>query len=116
MLNLEPGRRIWLCTRATDMRRSFDGLSAQVRNDLGSDPTDGQLYVFVNRRQTMLKILGFDGDGYWVYAKRLEQGQFAGRRGDRRDKVSLSRTALLALIDGADIVVKRQRKRYRNAA
>lgn len=98
------------------MRRSFDGLSALVRNELGADPTGGNWFVFVNRRKTMLKVLAFDGDGYWIWSKRLEVGQFAVVNGERSGKITLSRTALLALLEGTDIVVKRQRKRYRRAA
>ena len=116
MLNLGAEARIWMCIRPTDMRRSFDGLSALVRNELGGDPTSGNWFVFVNRRKTMLKILAFDAGGYWIWSKRLEQGQFAAPGGSRSGKLPFSRTALLALIEGADIVVKRQRKRYRRAA
>ena len=115
MLTCDAGQRIWLCTRPTDMRRSFDGLSAQVRNLLGENPASGHWFVFVNRRGTMLKILAFDTGGYWVWAKRWSRG--ASRPGARgSDKCALTRTALLALIEGADIVVRRQRKRYRLAA
>ena len=115
-MNLGAEARIWMCIRPTDMRRSFDGLSALVRNHLGGDPTSGHWFVFVNRRKTMLKILAFDAGGYWIGSKRLEQGQFAAPGGSRSGKLLFSRTALLALIEGSDIVVKRQRKRYRKAA
>ena len=98
------------------MRRSFDGLSAQVRNELGADPTSGNWFVFVNRRRTMIKVLAFDGDGYWIWSKRLEAGRFAPRGATRSGKVLLGRRTLLALIEGTDIEVKRQRKRYRKAA
>ena len=116
MLSVLPGRRIWLCTGPTDMRRSFDGLSGQVRNHLGEDPSSGHWFVFINRRCTQIKVLAFEDGGYCVWSKRLEQGQFAtlGAGGER--KRLLSCTAMQALIEGVDIVVKRQRKRYKIAA
>ena len=116
MLNLGGDCRIWLYTPACDMRRSFDGLSALARTELGADPTNGHWYVFVNRRRTMLKVLAFDAGGYWIRSKRLEQGQFAALGGRAHGAIALTRTGLLALLEGADIRVTRQRKRYRRAA
>ena len=109
-------RRIWLCVAPTDMRRSFDGLAALARNHLGEDPSGGDWFVYVNRRRTIVKVLSFDGGGYWVWSKRLEAGRFAdpGVRGGR--KRALDRTALLALLEGVDMVVTGRRKRYRKAA
>ena len=104
--------RIWLCTQPIDMRCSFDGLSARVRRYLGEDPTNGHWFVFINRRRTMIKILGFDTGGYWIWSKRLEQDQFALGRGEKEMKRELNRTALLALVEGVDIKILRQRKRY----
>ena len=98
------------------MRRSFDGLSAMVRNELGADPTSGSWFAFVNRRRTMTKVLAFDSDGYWIWSKRLEAGRLASGGGTRGGKVALGGTALVALIEGTDVVIKRQRKRYRRAA
>ena len=116
MLSALSASRIWLCTQPTDMRCSFDGLSARVRRYLDEDPTSGQWFVFINRRRTMIKILGFDTGGYWIWSKRLEQGQFALGRGAQERKRELNRTALLALVEGVDIKIIRQRKRYRQAA
>ena len=116
MLSIAEGRRIWLCTSATDMRRSFDGLSAQVRRQLSEDPSRGDWFVFINRRRTQLKILAYEEGGYCVWSKRLEQGQFALPRPGEAIKQGMSRTALLALLDGIDMEVKRQRKRYKRAA
>lgn len=75
MLTRPP--RLWLCTVAVDMRRSYDGLAALVRHHLGRDPLSGHGFVFVNRRRTQLKCLYFDSDGYCIWSKRLERGQFA---------------------------------------
>lgn len=116
MLSVSAGRRIWLCTKPTDMRRSFDGLSAMVRNHLGEDPTRGEWFAFVNRRRTQIKLLAFDVDGYAVWSKRLEQGQFAALHATGAIKRSLSRTEFLALLEGVDMVIKRQRKRYKKVA
>lgn len=64
MLNISAQQDIWLCTQPTDMRRSFDGLSAQVSNHLGSDPANGHWYACINRRRTQIKVLAFEEGGY----------------------------------------------------
>ena len=73
MIGLDSQARIWLCTEPTDMRKSFRGLSALVRNQLKHDPLSGQYFVFVNRRKTQMKMLYFTATGYCLWAKRLEQ-------------------------------------------
>ena len=84
MLLPEGHLRVWLCTEAVDMRKSFDGLSALVKNLLNEDPLNGHLYVFINRRRTQMKILYFDRSGYAIWSKRLEQGQFVTHQGYRQ--------------------------------
>jgi len=103
--------RVWLYRRATDMRKSYDGLSALVKHALHEDPLDGALYVFVNRRRTQMKCLYFEGDGYCVWSKRLEQGQFRVRF-DGDDKVDMQLSTLKLLIDGIDLNSIRRFKRY----
>ena len=68
--------RIWLCTTPTDMRKSYNGLSALVKNRLQGNPLSGELFVFVNRRQNQMKVLYFDRCGYCIWLKKLEQGRF----------------------------------------
>jgi len=66
MIALGGDMKIWLCTQATDMRRSFDGLSAQVKQVLKDDPTSGALFVFINRRRTQMKCLYYEsGANVW---------------------------------------------------
>ncbi|MCP5414895.1 MAG: IS66 family insertion sequence element accessory protein TnpB [Chromatiaceae bacterium] len=112
MLIPESQVRIWLYGSPTDMRKSFDGLSALVRTRLAEDPLSGQLFVFINRRRTQLKVLYFDRGGYCVWAKRLEQGQFhplgAG------DKHRLEWTELKLILEGIDLRSIRRFKRYRH--
>ncbi len=93
------------------MRKSFDGLSALVKTQLDEEPASGQLFVFINRRRTQLKVLYYDRGGYCVWAKRLEQGQFHPQgQGDKRH---LEWTELKLILEGIDLRSIRRFKRYR---
>lgn len=103
--------RVWLYRRPTDMRKSYDGLSAMVKQVMHEDPLDGSLYVFINRRRTQLKCLYFEDDGYCVWAKRLEQGRFRVRW-DGEEKACIELNTLKLIIDGIDLDSVRRFKRY----
>lgn len=81
MLSVSPATRVFVALDPVDMRRSFNGLYAQVQTVLGQDPLTGHLFVFTNRLRNRLKILYFDGSGLWVCAKRLERGTFGWPKG-----------------------------------
>jgi len=102
--------RVRLYGQPCDMRRSFDGLSAMVRDELRADPTDGGLYVFVNRRATQMRVLYFDRSGFCVWAKRLEAGRFLSDWSQVRTR-GMDWTGLKLMLEG--IEPARQRKRYR---
>ena len=108
MLNLPGSSRILLYTPATDMRKSFRGLSALVYAHLGR-PEDGTYYVFVNRRRTHVKIMYFDGDGLAIFYKRLCRGQFVLPE-TVEAKVRLNRQGLMLLMEG--IVALRKKPRF----
>jgi transposase len=72
MFGLTASTRIYLYRGICDMRKSFDGLCGIVRSDLGEDPLSGSLFVFVNRRRSMVKLLYWDRDGLALWYKRLE--------------------------------------------
>ena len=76
MLTTRSVRRILASRDPVDMRKSFDGLVAVVRNTLGEDPLSGSLFVFVNRRGNYLKLVYWDRTGFCLFAKRLERGRF----------------------------------------
>ncbi len=105
---------IWLCNQPTDMRKSFQGLSALVRNQLKIDPLNGQYFVFVNRRKTQMKVLYFTPSGYCLWAKRLEQGQFRVQPTSKGQKL-LTPAGLQLLIDGIEVQKYRQFKRFKGA-
>ena len=69
---LSAAVRIFLCTRPTDMRKGFDGLTGLVREDFGQDPLTGHLFLFLNRRRDRIKILFWDHDGLVLYYKKQE--------------------------------------------
>jgi len=103
--------RVWLHRRPTDLRKSFDGLAALVKHALGEEPTSGELYVFVNRRRTLVKVLYFESGGYCLWSKRLEQGQFQVRFTGAH-KAALDLTTLGLIIEGIDTRALRRFKRY----
>jgi transposase len=105
--------KIWLHAKPTDMRKSFDGLSALAKNHVQEDPLSGHLFVFINRRQTQIKILYFDRSGYCLWAKRLEQGrfQYAQKNGEKQ---VLTATQLKLMIEGIELKNTQQKKRYQH--
>lgn len=102
-----------LCTQATDMRKSFAGLIAMVKNYLKDNPSNGQVFVFINKNRSLMKCLYFEPGGYCIWSKRLEQGRFA-MPGNKLSstKITLSATEFSALVEGFDIAIKKRRKRY----
>ena len=116
MIALGGDLKIWLCCQPTDMRKSFDGLSAQVKQVMNENPHSGTLFVFINRRRTQMKCLYFESGGYCLWSKRLEQGQFAMPGQAMEVKKLLCQTEFISLIEGLDMLIKRQRKRYKKAA
>ncbi|MBI5616741.1 MAG: IS66 family insertion sequence element accessory protein TnpB [Gammaproteobacteria bacterium] len=102
--------RLWLYQAATDMRKSYDGLSALVRQALGEDPLSGDLFVFVNRRRTQMRVLYFVGDGFCLWSKRLERGQF--QVSCQGGKQALDHTAWQLIVEGIDLRSVRRLKRY----
>ena len=82
MIPLSPATRIFLASGATDLRKSFEGLSDLVSRQFKKDPLSGHLYVFANRRKNRIKLLLWDRTGYLVLYKRLERGTFGWPSGE----------------------------------
>lgn len=75
MLSFE-GKKVCLACGDTDMRKSINGLAARVDGDFKLDVYGTAVFVFCNRRRDRVKILEWDGNGFWLYFKRLEKGKF----------------------------------------
>jgi transposase len=115
VITLSSAVRIFLCTRPTDMRKSFDGLTGLVQECFRQDPLTGHLFLFVNRRRDRIKILYFDRDGLAIWYKRLESGSFEMPRVAQGDGVELQPAQLAMILSGIDLSSARQRKRFQHA-
>lgn len=82
-----------------------------VKTELHENPLNGNLYVFVNRRRNQMKILFFDRNGYVIWSKRLEQGQFVFCANEK-SKLTLSYAQLQCLLEGIELNNARQYKRF----
>ncbi len=105
MLTLPASVRVFVARGATDLRRSFDRLSAQVQEVLGQDPLSGHVFVFFNRQRNRVKLLVWERDGFWLLYKRLEAGTFAAL-----DRDEINARELYLLLEGIEVV--RERRRY----
>jgi transposase len=98
MLQLTPQSRIFLAIQPVDFRKGIDGLGAVCRQVLGDNPLEGAIYVFRNRTGTALKLLLYDGQGYWIMMKRLSQGRFTWWPNSADTRVPLSARELIILL------------------
>ncbi|MCH7809635.1 MAG: IS66 family insertion sequence element accessory protein TnpB [Chloroflexi bacterium] len=76
MIQVTATTRVWVAVEAVDFRKGIDGLAQVCRQHLQQDPMSGAMFVFRNRRATAVKILAYDGQGFWLCHKRLSQGRF----------------------------------------
>ncbi len=112
MLTLPSAVRVFLVVTAVDMRGSFDALAGRVRA-LALDPQDGHLYVFLNRRRVLMKVLFFDRSGWCILAKRLERGTFQlPQIRDGQDRITIDSATLAMILEGIDLSRAPRRLRY----
>lgn len=76
MIQITPQMRVMVAIEAADFRRGIDGLAQLCRASLGVDPFTGTVFVFRNRRRRAIKLLVYDGQGFWLCHKRLSKGTF----------------------------------------
>lgn len=100
---------VYLCCGHTDMRKSINGLMTLVQESFSQDPFADAMFVFCNRSRNRLKILEWDGDGFWLYFKRLERGHFRWPTQGDATTMTLNANELTCLIDGARLEKKLKR-------
>ncbi|MBZ5526237.1 MAG: IS66 family insertion sequence element accessory protein TnpB [Acidobacteriia bacterium] len=101
MITLPTGTQVWIAAGVTDLRRGFTGLSGLVQTVLEQDPFSGHVFAFRGRRGDLLKLLWWDGDGFCLFAKRLERGRFIWPKAES-GTVALTRAQLSMLLEGID--------------
>ncbi len=101
MMQLAVGTQVWLACRPTDMRKGFNGLAAQVKHMLRSDPFSGHVFVFRGKRGDYVKALHWDGSGLCLFAKRLEHGRFMWPP-VMDERYQMTRAQLALLLEGMD--------------
>jgi transposase len=113
MIHLPASVRVYVCLTPCDMRKSFDGLHALVREHLELDAFAGHLFLFASRRKDRVKILYWDRDGFALWSKRLEEGTYAMPAADATEnRREITTQELSALLSGIDLQQASRRKRY----
>lgn len=102
-------KRVYLACGKTDMRKSINGLSAIVEGSFHLDLFDEALFVFCNRSRDRIKILQWDGDGFWLHFKRLEKGHFRWPAEGAEATMTLTADELGILLGGAKVELKLRR-------
>jgi transposase len=116
MLNFSHQTRVFLFLEPVDMRKSFRGLCLLAESELQKDPAAGHWFAFINRRRDRLKLLGWDGQGFWIWYKRLESGVFEQPNADEsQTQMEIDVTQLSLIINGIDLSSAKRRRRYGKA-
>lgn len=93
------------------MRNGFDGLAGIIRNTLKKDPISGDVFIFINKQRTHIKILYWDGDGFALFYKRLERGKYARTTHNDQSK-QINREELMMLLEGLSFETIYKKKRF----
>ena len=113
MFSLNIHQHYYLYRYPTDMRKSFNGLSGLVRNELEVNPMSGGVFIFINRRRDRIKLLVWERGGFVLYYKLLEAGCFElpvfENNGKQKDLTWLE---LVLILEGFSLKSVSRRKRY----
>lgn len=113
MFSLSPLTRVFVYSVPADMRRQFDGLSALVKHVMMRDVLAGDYFIFFNRSCTLCKALRWEGDGFSIWAKRLESGRFQlpAPHGESLAR-EVDAITLSLILNGIDLRTAQRRKRF----
>ena len=112
MLSLNTQQRYFLFGSVVDMRKGFDSLCGVVRNEFKMDPLSGDVFIFLSRTKTKIKLLQWQGDGFAIYYKRLEKGTFEHVENTTQSAALISSQQLMLIMEGIQLSSIKKRVRY----
>jgi len=114
MILLPSSVHIYVATAPANLRKSFEGLSNEVRSVLAADPLSGHVFIFLNRRRTQVKLLMFTRGGFTIVHKRLEMGRFTfpARVTPEATRIEIDAHELAMLLEGLDLAKARGAVRW----
>ncbi len=114
MMLLPRAVKVYVATAPCNLRKSFDGLSNEVREVLGKDPLCGHVFVFLNRRKTQVKLVLWTRGGFTIVHKRLERGTFTfpAQVAEGARSVEVDVHELSMLLEGIDVARARVSRRW----
>jgi transposase len=95
MLQLTPQMKIFVSVNPIDFRKGIDGVAQICRNKFSEDPFSGKVFLFTNKSRKAVKILVYDGQGFWLCMKRLSRGRFSWWPKDGQDRLSAQDVSVL---------------------
>ncbi|MBA2761010.1 MAG: IS66 family insertion sequence element accessory protein TnpB [Segetibacter sp.] len=115
MLHLSSACNYYLYKADTDMRKGFDSLSGVVSSHMQLNVLSGSVFIFLNKKHNQVKLLLWEGDGFALYHKRLEEGTYELPAGDdKNESLSISHQQLQLILQGISLKSVRRRKRYQH--
>jgi transposase len=113
LFGISGNARLFLFCMPADMRKGFDGLSGLVTNKLGQNPLSGDIFIFINRTRTLVKLLVWDQTGFAIWHKRLEQGTFEMPNVEKgQNSIEITRQKLMLVLEGISLKNIQTRKRF----
>lgn len=116
MIGLTSHHRYFLHQEVCDMRKGFNGLSGIVSSQMGRNPSDGSVYLFINRRRDRMKMLVWESGGFMLYYKRLEQGTFELPVEESTGIITINWETLVLMLTGISLIQKCRKKRYKHTS
>lgn len=103
IIDVSDVKSIYLCSKKVDFRKQIDGLVTFIEFELGQDVIDSSLFIFINQHKNKMKIIYYDGSGFWMLVKRMEKGKFKNEFEESLKLNTLTHRQLKYLLEGLKI-------------